>query len=120
MIRRPPSATRTDTPLPNPTLFRSRPGRGAQVARGPVRRLDGPLDEHPALDDRVQVGGILENAQVLQGVAVHHEQVGELAGLDRADRSEEHTYELQSLMRISYAVFCLKKKKKQNPDYTTT
>src|SRR3546814_18917494 len=82
MIRRPPRSTRTDTLFPYTTLFRS--------LSCPLR-----LDEHPADDD----GDAL--AQLLRGL------VPLVAG-----RSEEHTSELQSLMRISYAVFCLKKKTK--------
>src|SRR3546814_2147130 len=95
MIRRPPRSTRTDTLFPYTTLFRS------VVAGEPPRHLG-------------QVVG--PEREELRGP-------GDLAGRDggpgqldhRADRSEEHTSELQSLMRISYAVFCLKKKKSQ-PD----
>src|SRR3546814_4971454 len=105
MIRRPPRSTRTDTLFPYTTLFRSialvdavlRPavgkemlGRGDYLARGKqvraARRSLQPADHRP--------GG--------RGNAV---RVGRIAF-----RSEEHTSELQSLMRISYAVFCLKKK----------
>src|SRR3546814_4677144 len=104
MIRRPPRSTRTDTLFPYTTLFRS-------------------------LDVEV-VGGLVEDEQVVtaeqqrgQGAAAPltagepddgpverdagEQLLDDLAG----DRSEEHTSELQSLMRISYAVFCLKKKK---------
>src|SRR3546814_6529946 len=84
MIRRPPRSTRTDTLFPYTTLFRS--GRGA-AGEGPVRDRRG---------DPRRAG---------QGLRRLPEE--ERAGL----RSEEHTSELQSLMRISYAVFCLKKKK---------
>src|SRR3546814_1390877 len=81
MIRRPPRSTRTDTLFPYTTLFRSL----AQAAHGLEHRRTGAV-----LGDEV---------------------ARELAGLDfLQDRSEEHTSELQSLMRISYAVFCLKKK----------
>src|SRR3546814_3781561 len=86
MIRLPPISTRTDTLFPYTTLFRS---EGAQRL-GRVTR--------EAFDD---VGQHREVA-----VADHP------AEGDHAVRSEEHTSELQSLMRISYAVFCLKKKKK--------
>src|SRR3546814_19929584 len=90
MIRRPPRSTRTDTLFPYATLFRS---QGQQLQHGVF--LAGQM-QPAALDlDRL-------------GVEVD----GQLAGLDhRLGRSEEHTSELQSLMRISYAVFCLKKKK---------
>src|SRR3546814_18691353 len=87
MIRRPPRSTRTDTLFPYTTLFRSLPA--ADADRLPPDRLDGGEEEVPAVQDR------------------DREQVQ-----DR-QRSEEHTSELQSLMRISYAVFCLKKKKKE-------
>src|SRR3546814_8028474 len=84
MIRRPPRSTRTDTLFPYTTLFRST----QIVAKGhhfPLLTLVGVID--------ADLG---------------------LAGGDprAAERSEEHTSELQSLMRISYAVFCLKKKNK--------
>src|SRR3546814_9735709 len=116
MIRRPPRSTRTDTLFPYTTLFRSgaasnsesdhksdRPGRivlregrcrqqtggergGAKADRQPPTKPDGPLSVH---------------------CHFLHLTVGQ-------DRSAEHTSELQSLMRISYAVFCLKKKKKKH------
>src|SRR3546814_4258143 len=88
MIRRPPRSTRTDTLFPYTTLFRSHRHR-----RG--RR---PLFGHPTL-------------------VLHHglrRPAAGLGGNHRPGRSEEHTSELQSLMRISYAVFCLKKKNKTN------
>src|SRR3546814_2440224 len=96
MIRRPPRSTRTDTLFPYTTLFRSHRGvqRRTDVARRAVDGVpDGPRrGEHGVgMDDR-----------------------------ERAVRSEEHTSELQSLMRISYAVFCLKKKKKQKTVIKTT
>src|SRR3546814_3642480 len=86
MIRRPPRSTRTDTLFPYTTLFRS-----------------------------VLVPGFID-LQVNGGGGVMLNDKPTVAGLRTictAHRSEEHTSELQSLMRISYAVFCLKKKKKQ-------
>src|SRR3546814_5294346 len=85
MIRRPPGSTRTDTLVPYTTLFRSRRRRGA--AGAPVRASDRPCAQGGA-----GAGGVREGARLAE-----------------ARRSEEHTSELQSLMRISYAVFCLKK-----------
>src|SRR3546814_5692469 len=107
MIRRPPRSTRTDTLFPYTTVFRSdrgwpgvggerhwhrhcacRPATGVRTLRAGRERVEPPLRGHgpwPAS--------------------------GPLPG--RTARSEEHTSELQSLMRISYAVFCLKKKKNQ-------
>src|SRR3546814_20808028 len=111
MIRRPPRSTRTDTLFPYTTLFRS--GSGAS------RPGDTPALDHSG------------RSRSDQGT---HRQ-GRLARDQRSDggmtgfaarkharhsfpmRSEEHTSELQSLMRISYAVFCLKKKKKQPYTY---
>src|SRR3546814_9096374 len=99
MIRRPPRSTRTDTLFPYTTLFRSDvvPHRHRQhrvVLRRPVR-------------DDVRAGPVVRTA----GSAVRRDVPRQRAVFGRL-RSEEHTSELQSLMRISYAVFCLKKKKK--------
>src|SRR3546814_7658422 len=94
MIRRPPRSTRTDTHLPYTTLFRS---DGAMAEFNTSRR--------DLLRAAVPIGAALA--------------VGMPAGVAAAPvpRSEEHTSELQSLMRISYAVFCLKKK---NDEETTS
>src|SRR3546814_14197802 len=111
MIRRPPRSTRTDTLFPYTTLFRSEfsarkshageppiespgasekgPSGGTGAAHSGVRRLNGP----GSMDRRGDAD-----------LAVADELPGQV-------RSEEPTSELQSLMRISYAVFCLKKKK---------
>src|SRR3546814_6978838 len=91
MIRRPPRSTRTDTLFPYTTLFRAR----SEVEVGPVNGLcsiEIPL-----------VGLGFGNL----APAAHLRQIPDRI---RIKRSEEHTSELQSLMRISYAVFCLKKK----------
>src|SRR3546814_5557107 len=96
MIRRPPRSTRTDTLFPYTTLFRSQRGR---LLRDPIG---------PGLPHRIEQDAIIR-AGIGRGGGV------ELSGVERVRhrrRSEEHTSELQSLMRISYAVFCLKKKKK--------
>src|SRR3546814_12038758 len=98
MIRRPPRATRTDTLFPYTTLFRS--------------------PRHACLPDRRQLCG--RAVQGDGGGEADGEPAVDPAGLTAArrsrprrelSRSEEHTSELQSLMRISYAVFCLKKTK---------
>src|SRR3546814_2562789 len=97
MIRRPPRSTRTDTLFPYTTLFRSYEGRAVP-----------PLC---VIDDRQQREGARGVEDFVRHMAMR------LFMRDRADhrvRSEEHTSELQSLMRISYAVFCLKKKKNKN------
>src|SRR3546814_3100234 len=99
MIRRPPRSTRTDTLFPYTTLFRSRTV-GAIDDRDIVR-LDAGFGVELVIPCIEQV---VELARVAR-VAL---QYAELHGL--VLRSEEHTSELQSLMRISYAVFCLKKK----------
>src|SRR3546814_9788619 len=90
MIRRPPRSTRTDTLFPYTTLFRS----GATDQDRFAGRCDGRVDHRGA-----------------DGSAQPRQEPGH--------RSEEHTSELQSLMRISYAVFCLKKKNKHIPNTTT-
>src|SRR3546814_10617313 len=97
MIRRPPISTRTDTLLPYTTLFRSAsdPARLALRTRGPVLAV------------RRQQMGRFPAAERCRGAALQ-------LGVQAAPRSEEHTSELQSLMRISYAVFCLQKKKNQD------
>src|SRR3546814_6555642 len=99
MLRRPPRATRTDTLFPYTTLFRSQqPVQAAQLH--PADRSRSP---EPVVAERVQ--------QRIHVVPAHvADRRGQRALLNRV-RSEEHTSELQSLMRISYAVFCLKKKK---------
>src|SRR3546814_9101852 len=92
MIRRPPRSTRTDTLFPYTTLFRSRPVRGDQllVAQGVWLQARRVLGQNQLLVLGRRFLGRLHAALY--------------------PRSEEHTSELQSLMRISYAVFCLKKK----------
>src|SRR3546814_9641624 len=98
MIRRPPRSTRTDTRFPYTTLFRSHPRsrrRGADIVDA------GGGD----LGDRCD---IVEQGEKARG----HKGLGFRSGArDSHLRSEEHTSELQSLMRITYAVFCLKKKR---------
>src|SRR3546814_1440727 len=94
MIRRPPRSTRTDTLFPYTTLFRSHEGAG---------QMDAQDDQEQVPRVRVDTPNHLPERQLELGVI--HAVVG---GTRR--RSEEHTSELQSLMRISYAVFCLKKK----------
>src|SRR3546814_3253852 len=94
LIRRPPRSTRTDTLFPYTTLFRS-PDLSVLFVTG----FSGDASEIASFGDH----------DVLRKPFT-------LAALDQAirrSRSEEHTSELQSLMRISYAVFCLKKKNKQ-------
>src|SRR3546814_3472180 len=102
MIRRPPRSTRTDTLFPYTTLFRSLHPRDLQN-----QLADEGVDERVLLLD-----GDGEGAHAADDVLAEVVDQGLAAGAGH--RSEEHTSELQSLMRISYAVFCLKKKKKNN------
>src|SRR3546814_5720268 len=97
MIRRPPRSTHTDTRFPYTTLFRSPVGR-----RHP-RGGDGVATGQPNLLRR-RTFGTVDACAHGRGRHIHP------AKLDGRSRSEEHTSELQSLMRISYAVFCLNKK----------
>src|SRR3546814_5711367 len=110
MIRRPPRSTRPDTLFPYTTLFRSKQV-GRTNRRGHVRGRDEVLAR---IAETLLEVHIVETADPLERPAtgrLNLELLGELiAGLTRTGRSEEHTSELQSLMRISYAVFCLKKK----------
>src|SRR3546814_9302359 len=95
MIRRPPRSTRTDTLFPYTTLFRSvhqGGGSGRQMSRR-EDAISARFDVRPAQIDRRRLDTNAVSDEI---------------------RSEEHTSELQSLMRNSYAVFCLKKKKKKN------
>src|SRR3546814_8952871 len=115
MIRRPPKSTRTDTLFPYTTLFRSL-----------LARLDRPLG-HPEQADVVVALGIAGDLDELRHTfapAVERLDPGARSALvvkvEIDVRSEEHTSELQSLMRISYAVFCLKKKKETKTHTTTT
>src|SRR3546814_8647711 len=110
MIRRPPRSTRTDTLVPSTTLFRS-----AGLRVGTASRLEGAS---------ITFG--LAGAVAIEAVGRHRVRtiivaaLPPLQGLSAGTgiRSEEHTSELQSLMRISYAVFCLKKK--NTPHRATT
>src|SRR3546814_6712565 len=107
MIRRPPRSTRTDTLFPDTTLCRS----DVRVREG------GGLVEVATVDaEEREVGAVLRAVpghghimpRTSTGDVGLRDLAGDQVGLD--DRSEEHTSELQSLMSISYAVFCLKKK----------
>src|SRR3546814_5306485 len=143
MIRRPPRSTRTDTLFPYTTLFRSLLRRmdaertvspadndpfQQSVAAGRLRKLK-------EMDLAEDIGG--GRYRLVEGLEDTLRRMGERGDIIRlmqreltarrlnragvesvvtTDRSEEHTSELQSLMRISYAVFCLKKKKKQTTE----
>src|SRR3546814_8788267 len=96
MIRRPPSSTRTDTLCPYTTLFRSLTAGDLQL----------PQQIFPGLRRRQQPAPLRRTQR--------NRRFPRFARPDARRRSEEHTSELQSLMRISYAAFCLKKKNNKN------
>src|SRR3546814_9309130 len=117
MIRRPPRSTRTDTLFPYTTLFRS--GFGVERRSGFVEQ-----QQRRAAQQRARDRDALSLPARKPGTAFAHEGIETLRQLaqkflgiggacGRPERSEEHTSELQSLMRNSYAVFCLKKKRTQ-------
>src|SRR3546814_7283317 len=102
MIRRPPRSTRTDTLFPYTTLFRSPPSSSSPtpLVRDPATHGCTPSVPHAG-----------HSPQRGRKVSTTRWPTGKRSSSsDSAPRSEEHTSELQSLMRISYAVFCLKKK----------
>src|SRR3546814_8185390 len=113
MIRRPPRSTRTDTLFPYTTLFRSHPAVASNCHLRDVRHFARQIDAqryaaHLAIEI-VGLGraGIMgQSINLAAAMPVAERKIGKARA-----RSEEHTSELQSLMRISYAVFCLKKKK---------
>src|SRR3546814_4155031 len=111
MIRRPPRSTRTDTLFPYATLFRS-PGQdgGSDRVEAEFERGD-HAEVAAAAPQRPEQVGVLVLRRPQPLALGRHDVDGEQV-VDREARSEEHTSELQSLMRISYAVFCLEKKKK--------
>src|SRR3546814_1657534 len=108
MIRRPPRATRTDTLFPYTTLFRSYFEPEIAGSRQRQRGYETPIYRRPPDLVDVDLG---QFSETLKGKRIR----GKVQGTSFVPyRSEEHTSELQSLMRISYAVFCLKKKKSMN------
>src|SRR3546814_9922894 len=132
MIRRPPRSTRTDTLFPYTTLFRSQDKNDAEQLSlieeqlRMARKVDGEDSgsfAHTLAGASARIASMpgqqsraLELARASAELATriypepHYYQTGPFCNL----RSEEHTSELQSLMRISYAVFCVKKKKKNH------
>src|SRR3546814_6226897 len=111
MIRRPPRSTRTDTLFPYTTLFRSYRELAVIDALGAV--FAGMVDPQDAREQLARVGVSGKAASGGHDGGPFSSRRASRPGRRRrrAGRSEEHTSELQSLMRISYAVFCLKKKK---------
>src|SRR3546814_4147648 len=111
MIRRPPRSNLTDTPFPYTTLFRSAQAAAARPLQ--VRIAQGAALVWHLLPRRGNSGGRWLAAVAWAGPGGGR-RCGGCRGALCGRRSEEHTSELQSLMRISYAVFCLKKKKKDD------
>src|SRR3546814_9376561 len=131
MIRRPPRSTRTDTLFPYATLFRSHDGLAGIDEHAILHMIQHRAGEYALLDaaalahkiigrirvgDRLYIlvndGAFIEIRRHIVGGRPDHLHAARMC-LVIWFRSEEHTSELQSLMRISYAVFCLTKKKKQ-------
>src|SRR3546814_7132854 len=114
MIRRPPRSTRTDTRVPYTTLFRSAVGRAGAVL---LQHAGGTRDPRPVSAGGARLlalDGDARAAAALHGSGTVAPSLRRPAGMERYSvarrarhRSEEQTSELQSLMRISYAVFCL-------------
>src|SRR3546814_1775100 len=119
MIRQPPRSTRTDTLFPYTTLFRSADQRGAGILQARLRHRGG-------VGEGVAGRGFRTVVRQRPRLRAHERIVpvgrGYAPDSPRTTtcRSEEHTSELQSLMRISYAVFCLKKKKKKRKQIKIT
>src|SRR3546814_10265258 len=112
MIRLPPRSTRTDTLFPYTTLFRSHlfGGDGLDSLSGG----DGADVLSGGAGDDLIFGGGSSDADTLVGGGGNDTFTGSVGNFNLDVRSEEHTSELQSLMRISYAVFCLKNKTEKN------
>src|SRR3546814_1630011 len=117
MIRRPPRSTRTDTLFPYTTLFRS-------LAEGRVIEFEFAVGFHlwqqgfePAGQHAAHVLALVL-LEHFEECLLHHDRIGRAIARAGERRSEEHTSELQSLMRISYAVFCLKQTTSHNDKYT--
>src|SRR3546814_16849555 len=121
MIRRPPRPTRTDTLFPSTTLFRSNRTRPKGDGRPRDERGSRVRFDHRAGEEGAAQGRLTPPASTRQRGGLRKErrpfsyppgrpqrETAPAAKASRAVRSEEHTSELQSLMRISYAVFCLK------------
>src|SRR3546814_1474074 len=119
MKRRPPRSTRTDTLFPYTTLFRSKFGLNAGLGGNLFsskgyqhsERINNASETNRFL---LQDGNNEMNSSGYRGQFGIDYDIDTTSNIATSIRSEEHTSELQSLMRISYAVFCLKKKKSQN------
>src|SRR3546814_1171540 len=113
MIRRPPRSTRTDTLFPYTTLFRSQAAllQYRNKGAGDALRREQAMALLPLCREAGVPMVVNDDWRLAADIGADGAHLGEDDGaLREARRSEEHTSELQSLMRISYAVFCLKKK----------
>src|SRR3546814_3483231 len=120
MIRRPPRSTRTATLFPYTTLFRSAEHEDARRPVDDIEALQSPESADQNRRDTDDRQNALECAHAVLPIgAAARSTVAASRSCARSGRSEEHTSELQSLMRISYAVFCLKKKKTYNYNHIT-
>src|SRR3546814_10612609 len=122
MLRRPPRSTRSDTLFPYTTLFRSGllglPNAGKSTLISKISNARPKIADYPFTTLHPNLGVVRTGTSrsfVVADIPGLIQGASEGAGLGHL-RSEEHTSELQSLMRISYAVFCLKKKKKTDRD----
>src|SRR3546814_4165231 len=122
MIRRPPRSTRTDTLFPYTTLFRSSRGHRQQSVDHP-ELIDAKITQvelrpgWEAKQEYYSTNGYMGSPEPQDRILDFKYQI-DVDG--NTNRSEEHTSELQSLMRISYAVFCLKKKKNKVKNMNST
>src|SRR3546814_1800206 len=107
MIRRPPRTTRTDTLFPYATLFRSVGRSCLEVAES----IEASTARGNA-DHRITKSRLALLLQTIRRSGASRDDQASIQAVEVRLRSEEHTSELQSLMRISYAVFCLKKKQR--------
>src|SRR3546814_3394441 len=118
MIRRPPRSTRTDTLFPYTTLFRSKGTSLKHITLTQYLVEQQRKKQAVSAEVRLLIETVARACKAI-GHAVGKGALGGVLGsLETENRSEEHTSELQSLMRISYAVFCLKKTNQLNISYT--
>src|SRR3546814_2722668 len=116
MIRRPPRLTRTNTLFPSTTLFRSPSTSSPRRCRQPPSPPAPACCATPSAREGAARRKGVEAPVRFAGAWRRTSLDGHDATAGEGSRSEEHTSELPSLMRISYAVFCLKKKKRNHPE----
>src|SRR3546814_7096583 len=124
MILRPPRSTRTYTLFPYTTLFRSQTG-GIDIIRKAIEAPLRQIAQNAGVDGAVVAGNLLRENDETKGFNAATDTYENLVAAGVIDptkvvRSEEHTSELQSLMRISYAGFCSTNKKYTSPNHNNT